>query len=259
MKQTSHIAVDIGNSTTTIGFFPSRRDVFPRPSKVIQFSKSETEFNELRSTIAEGEHRFFLASVYQAGLQRILHAIEKEKNTQAHVLSNTDLPMQISVDFPERVGIDRLLGSLAACELNAKNSTSIVIDAGSAITIDAISTEKGFLGGVIFPGIGMQTAALNERTDQLPLIDARVSSAAPSIIGRNTAEAIRSGVFWGAIGSIREIVQRMQLDVGESEIYLTGGDLERISSFVPNAKFVPHLVLSGIAIAAQSILSNDHR
>ena len=80
----------------------------------------------------------------------------------------------------------------------------------------------------------------------------------PEVVGAATDSAIRSGVFWGAVGSIREIVERMQTHVGSaSEIFLTGGDMRRLAPHLaPNAHYMPHLVLSGIALAARSQTSS---
>ena len=256
MKQPSLIAVDIGNTTTSVGIFADVADSFPLPNPVIQFDNAETEFASLREYITSDQPKLFIGSVCQVGLERFLKFVEDTDISDSRLLANHELPIEISVEFPDKVGIDRLLASLAAYSLNQQNIPSIVIDAGSAITIDVTSAGNEFLGGVIFPGLRMQTGALYQQTDQLPLIDANFTADPPSIIGRNTESAIKSGVFWGAIGSIREIVQRLQSEVGESKIFLTGGDLETIAHLVPDAEYVPNLVLSGIAITARRILSN---
>jgi len=106
--------------------------------------------------------------------------------------SDLDIPIVNRTDFPEKVGVDRLLNALAAYRL--KKSAAVVVDVGTAITVDAVSAQGEFLGGAIAPGLRLASSSLAEKASLLPLVKMSEPSSA---IGRNTKEAIKSGVFWG--------------------------------------------------------------
>ena len=175
-----------------------------------------------------------------------------------HQLQHGDFPIPINVACPERVGQDRLANAVAARCAKAAECSAIVVDAGSAITVDLVSAEGCFVGGAILAGQQASALALSAGTDLLPVISTYRMDEPPEVVGDNTDSAIRSGIFWGTVGSIREIVSRMQLYVGPAnEIFLTGGDMRRLAQYVaPDARYLPHLVLSGIALAAQSRTSS---
>ena len=102
-------------------------------------------------------------------------------------------------------------------------------------------------------GFSMRTSALAHNTDLLPLIRATGADESPSVIGRSTEDAIRSGIFWGTIGSIREVIARMQTEIGDAAVFVTGGDMVRMTGHLKDqARFEPHLVLSGIAMVARN-------
>ncbi len=144
---------------------------------------------------------------------------------------------------PDRVGVDRLVNSAAAFQIYG--GPIIVVDMGTATTFDLVSREGVYLGGVIAPGFYISAEALFERAAQL----GEVRIEPPSkVIGTNTGDCIRSGLFYGAIGGVDEIVRRM---AKESKIHpkvvATGG----ASAFVAGdsttiEQVVPHLTLDGL-------------
>ncbi|MEW6355942.1 MAG: type III pantothenate kinase [Planctomycetota bacterium] len=160
--------------------------------------------------------------------------------------SDLAVPVRNRCRRPERVGVDRLLNALAACRLVC--CPVIVADLGTAITIDAVSARGDFLGGAILPGAGLWTAALHERTAKLPAVGLKRSSR---VIGKQTEEAIRSGVYWGICGAIEKIAARMRKRLrSEAQLLVTGGDADLFSPHLPKGHVVmPHLALHGIHIA----------
>ncbi|MBC7856368.1 MAG: type III pantothenate kinase, partial [Pirellulaceae bacterium] len=128
---------------------------------------------------------------------------------------------------------------------------AIVVDAGTAITVDLVSTDGAFEGGVILPGFRLTAQALATGTNQLPLATFTGQDQPPPVIGKNTDGAIRSGLFWGAVGAVREVIERMSASLSEQpHVFVTGGDLRHLAPLVsPHSQFVPNMVLSGIAIA----------
>jgi type III pantothenate kinase len=179
--------------------------------------------------------------------------LASESVTAPTILSASDLPLVVRLDQPERVGIDRLLGAVAVNRLRNRDRAAVVIDLGSAITVDSIDVDGAFLGGAILPGIGMSARAMYRQTDQLPLIAMNELDAPPPALGRSTIEAMQSGLFWGAVGGMKELLTRLAADhKGAVEVFLTGGAAPSVAKLIhPDAKHVPHLVLAGIALVVE--------
>jgi type III pantothenate kinase len=130
------------------------------------------------------------------------------------------LPIPVLTDKPELTGIDRVVNLAAAYEQLGK--ACVVVDAGTAITIDLCDDAGRFVGGVIFPGVRMMLDALHEKTAQLPKLDFAVPAHA---LGKNTTEAIRSGVYHGIRGLVREVAEQFATDLGTwPDVIATGGD-----------------------------------
>jgi type III pantothenate kinase len=160
-------------------------------------------------------------------------------------LSRHDFPLPVDLDYPDRVGIDRLIGAWAATEI-AQQGTLISIDAGSAITVD-LTVDYRFQGGAILPGLSLQLAALHRGTDRLPIV--QLDQHAPcGLPGRNTEMAIRGGILYGIAGAIDRILSEYERELGERlPVISTGGDMALIQRFLEHAPlFQPHLLLAGI-------------
>src|SRR5205814_3927690 len=132
------------------------------------------------------------------------------------ILTYRDLPLEVRVEFPDRVGLDRLAAAVAARFLASEGRQppdtirpAIVIDAGTAITVDLVSADGAFEGGVILPGFRLTAEALAAGTNQLPLATFTGQDQPPPVVGKHTEGAIRSGLFWGAVGAVREVIERM--------------------------------------------------
>lgn len=133
----------------------------------------------------------------------------------------TDIGIAIEVDTPDEVGADRLVNAVAAYE--ETGGAAIVVDFGTATTFDVVGPKGAYLGGVISPGINLSLKALYEAAAKLPLIEV----SAPvhgGITGKNTLDAMRSGIFWGYIGLIEGIVTRLKTEQGvPMRVIATGG------------------------------------
>lgn len=156
------------------------------------------------------------------------------------------LPMEVAVSNRSEIGVDRVCAAAAAYE---KIETGcIVIDFGTAVTVDLIDDDGVLLGGAILPGVRMQFRALHERTALLP----KVEPAFPDRpYGRNTCEAMQIGVCRGLIGAVRAIVEGYASFLNRwPQVLATGGDLEFL---LPHCDFVDtpvaHLPVQGIGLA----------
>jgi type III pantothenate kinase len=181
--------------------------------------------------------------------------VTEKRPRNVRELSYRDLPLEIRMPEPEKVGIDRLLAAVAANRLRDQKRPAIIVDLGSAMTFDFVSADGAFLGGAILPGVGMSARALNEFTDLLPRIPMDELAEPPPALGTSTIEAMRSGLYWGAVGAMRELISRLgestQADHHHPQIFLTGGAAPTVAQFLPgDAEYIPHLVLGGIALVA---------
>jgi type III pantothenate kinase len=204
----------------------------------------------LAELLPQGTSQWLVASVQREAEGRLREWVSGQRPGDAYRrLSDRDMPLVIDVESPERVGLDRLAAAVAANRLRQSDRAAVVVDAGTAITVNLVTADGVFRGGVILPGFKLTAQALAEGTDLLPLVTDYGLAEPPPVIGRSTEGAIRSGLFWGNVGAVRELVARVARDLDRPpQVFVTGGDAQRLSGFItPDAQFVPDLVLIGIA------------
>ncbi|MBX3439656.1 MAG: type III pantothenate kinase [Planctomycetaceae bacterium] len=176
----------------------------------------------------------------------------------------TKLPIEIDLDQPERVGIDRLLDAVAANVLRSAGVPAIVIDVGTATTVNAVSKSGAFIGGAILPGPELCARALHDYTAVLPEVSlADLSREEPPVIGRDTEAAIASGLYWGHWQAVLGYCERMRSPLGcppEPLVVLTGGAAHLYAGRIPTgARYEPHLTLQGLAISVMSALRGEEK
>src|SRR5437660_11784006 len=136
--------------------------------------------------------------------------------------------MPIRYDNPHEVGADRLANAVAAYE--RVGESCVVVDFGTAITYDVISSAGEYLGGIITPGAEISVDALYERAAKLPKVEAVEPR---SLIGKSTVEAIRSGIAFGYAGQVEGIVRRLRAEMGaDVKVILTGGLARVVVPFI---------------------------
>lgn len=210
---------------------------------------------------AAGPAVVLVASVHAAAAARLEAAIAELSATRRHPLrqrrvTHADLPIDVRLDEPHRVGIDRLAGAAAAAFLT-RGQAAIVVDCGTAVTVNMVSADGGFLGGAILPGPALMTRALSDGTSRLPELAAIELASPPSMPGRSTSEAIAAGIGWGLRGAIARCVEAARggfLGAGgrEAACIVTGGFAPAILDCLPGALHVPDLVVAGAAMAVSS-------
>ena len=126
--------------------------------------------------------------------------------------------MPVHYDNPAEVGADRIVNSVAAFE--KFGGPCVVVDFGTATTFDAISAKGEYLGGVIAPGVGISAEALFARTARLPRVDIRKTTR---LIGTNTVGSVQSGLYFGYVGLVDGILERLVAELGPAKIVATGG------------------------------------
>lgn len=245
------IAVGVGNTTIKLGVADVASD---RWLLMHEWETAEFDLGEAARELPDEPCRWRVASVQRVAEQTLHQWQQTSRPRDDYVaLSHTDLPLQIDVDFPERVGMDRLIAAVAANDRRQNKRPAIIVDAGTAITVDLVDAEGVFQGGVILPGFRLSAKALADGTDLLPNVDSTFRREPPQVIGKSTTAAIRSGLFWGGVGAIRELVARTAAELHAApQIFVTGGDAERLTDFLADdAQFVSDLVLRGIVLVCR--------
>jgi type III pantothenate kinase len=251
----SLMAVDIGNSRAKFGWFDSSTmdAAVPQPAIARNLVTGHSPPAEWLDELPQAPVRWRVVSVNREGLRVVRDWVQSRRpQDDLHVLESDDMPLAVRVDHPEEVGLDRLAAAVAANALRAPNRAAVVVSAGTALTVNLIGQSGAFEGGVILAGFRMQAEALFQAADLLPLA-AWKSDEEPAVVGKNTEAAIQSGLFWGTVGAVKEIIGRVAREVGhDPQIFVTGGDLARLAPLVgDDTQFVPNLVLAGIAIASR--------
>jgi type III pantothenate kinase len=151
--------------------------------------------------------------------------------------------VKIRYEDPRAVGADRIVDAAAAFRLYG--GPACIVDFGTATTFDAISSEGEYLGGAIAPGIGIAAQALFQRTAKLPRVDVL---RPPTAIGRNTVNAIQSGLLFGYVGLVEGMVARFREELGrEMKVIGTGGQADLIAHETRVIEILaPWLTLDGL-------------
>jgi type III pantothenate kinase len=243
------VAVTIGNTTAAIAV--ATRGTLGRVHRV-----PVGRIEALRAYLVKARRQngirpipIVAASVNPAALEHLrLAAAGAMPGSTVHVARDDfPIPLRSDVDQPQRVGADRLLGALAA--FRQCHGACIVVDVGTAITVNTISVRGVFLGGTIFPGLSLMARALAEGTALLPAVS---PGGRPPAIGKSTEAAIIAGIVSGAAGAVCNLISAARTVVGPAaRVILTGGDARRLAGFLPKdcRDVQPTLVLEGLVIA----------
>jgi type III pantothenate kinase len=163
-----------------------------------------------------------IGSVVPEATFNLVRLCQRYFGSEPLIVGHPDCSIGIGIDLDmprEEVGADRVANAVAAQD--RYRPPLIVIDFGTATTFDIIDRDGNYCGGVIAPGINLSLRALDMAAAQLPRIGIRRT---PTVIGRSTVPAMQSGVFWGYVGLIEGLVQRISAERGEEmEVIATGG------------------------------------
>jgi len=252
------IAIEVGNSRTRLGRFADDR-----------LEETRTIANDELAAIAEAaddwwsalddrerDRAMVIASVNDPVADTLSAELATRTGAEIHrVGRDLAVPIGESLDPETIVGQDRLLAAAAAWDV--LKQACIVIDAGTAVTVDFVDGQGVFHGGAIAPGARMQLDALHERTASLPQIEFRRPDPTEAF-GRNTAEAMLHGVFDGIRGLVWRLVEQYSERYGAFPLVVaTGGDARTLfgDDELVN-RIVPELTLQGIAVAARTALAD---
>jgi len=248
------IAVDVGNSRVKFGVFEHPLgELLPHPQRALaeKLDGFEDEISGWLSQPPEHYH-WSIASVNRPATTRLIQWLEKHKVLNVQLLNRAHLPVEVDLPRADLVGLDRLANAVAVNLLRTPNEPAIIVDMGTANKVDLVSAKGAFSGGAILPGLNMSARALHEFTDLLPEVEV---ADAPQPLGKSTLAAMSSGLYWGTVGAVRELIARVSDGPTAAQVFLTGGTAPKFVSILEHSaarplQFVPHLTLAGIALSA---------
>ena len=244
------LALDAGNSNITIGAFEGQRLLSQWRLRTVHEQTADEWGILLRNLFSPAGLEIgaidgiIICSVVPPIDSTLAFMTERYFGTAAmFVTPRTDIGLAIRYDTPNEVGADRLVNGVAG--FYKYGGPCIVVDMGTTINFDVISRDGEYLGGAIAVGIGIAIEALFARTARLPLVD---FGAPKQVIGTNTVASMQSGLYYGAIGMIDGIVERIVAELGaDTKIVATGGQAGMIVSGSRYLKIVDeHLTLEGL-------------
>jgi type III pantothenate kinase len=220
------LALDVGNTNVTIGVFEDSRLAAHWRLRTVHEQTADEWGILLRNLFALspaplGRVDGVIVSSVVPPLDPNLAAMaERYFGVDAmFVTPETDTGLRICYDNPREVGADRIVNSVAAFQ--KYGGPCIIVDLGTAITFDAVSPEGAYLGGLICPGIGIAVEGLFKKAARLPLVDFREPDR---LIGKNTVGSMQSGLYYGAVGMIDGILERLVAELGAgTKCVATGG------------------------------------
>ena len=248
-----HILVDIGNSNILFGKFNNldlieqlriETEIFDKDASSVK-SKTYKKINDFIETDCVD---CFISGVVPDTILSLINFMKNYQELNIVEIDNEYLGdlIKIDVDKPNEVGVDRLINSYAG--LNLYNCPLIIIDFGTATTFDLVDSSGSYIGGIICPGVNLSIQSLAHNTAKLPLIEIK---KVEKLIGKDTASAIESGIYWGYVSLVGGLIDRLKKQNGfkDANIIATGGlsgmfrgDLSQIQHYEPD------LTLKGLNI-----------
>jgi len=255
------LAIDIGNTETMLGLFEGYEVGDSWRLSTERHRTGDELFLQLGALLAARADgvtppkRVVVASVVPALDRSWDEAAARLGLPLVRIDWRTELPIRLEVDEPHSVGADRIVNTLATTCLFGRDT--IVVDLGTATTFDCITADGAFLGGVISPGPRAGIDRLHTLSSKLP----SVQIASPDrVLGRNTVEALESGVFYSIVEAIDGIVGRL-IDEWAPEnplVIATGGLAELVAPHCRRVHEVdPYLTLKGIVCADRHLEATE--
>jgi len=241
---------DIGNTRVKWG-----RCVQERVAEIVSLPPNDPEMwqRQLQAWHTPTTCCWYVAGVNPQRRDYLIDWLRQQAQQVVLLQTAAELPLQVALEKPNAAGIDRLLDAVAANTRRTLGQPAVIVDAGSAVTVDWLDEAGIFRGGAIFPGLRLMSQALNSYTALLPLVS--ITTPLPALPGTSTRAAIEAGVYWSVAGGINALIDRMAKQAGgRPTIFVTGGDAQLLSAAVDFSAIVwPEMTLEGIRIASSSV------
>ena len=251
------LCIDIGNSQIYGGLFVGD-ELVSRFRKITQRGASSDELGLFFRQVVRENGRdpgevdaIGFCSVVPDLNHSLMNACRRYFDIEPFVLrAGVKSGLKIRYKNPAEVGTDRIAGAVAAVARHPGKNI-IIVDFGTATTVEAVNARQEYLGGAIFPGLGISMRALEQNTARLPKVEILRPGKA---CGRSTVASIQSGLYWGHVGQVREVCHRISLECFSAAtpvIIGTGGFAGLLGEAGLFSEVQPDLVLEGIKIAQE--------
>lgn len=227
------LVLDVGNTNTVLGVYEMGESTAKSPRLIAHWRVATIRTHTVDEYGVLFRNLFAIGKVEAANVKAIIissvvppmdftlkEVCERYFHLQPlFVEPGVKTGMPVLYENPSEVGADRIVNGVAAFE--KYGGPCVVVDFGTATTFDAVSRKGEYLGGVITPGIGISAEALFEHAARLPFVDVRKPA---KVIGTNTVASIQSGLFFGYLGLVDGILERLIEELGpETKVIATGG------------------------------------
>ena len=246
------LAIDIGNTNIVLGGIKDDEIVFQARIATDRLRTSDQYGVEIKNMIeAFGIHRedisdCIIASVVPPVFNSVRTGVVKVIGKQPMVVGpGLKTGLNIRMDVPGQVGSDRIVAAVAA--LAEYPAPLILMDMGTATTIEVVDKDSSYIGGVIFPGVKISLEALTSRAAQLPGISL---DQPKKVIGKNTVDCMRSGMIYGTAAMIDGLVERMEEELGYKTTLVATGGMAQFIAPLCNREIIleKDLLLKGLNI-----------
>lgn len=228
------LAVDVGNSNTVLGLYklqgekPERvahwRITTHRTQTVDEYGVILMNLFNMQGTAPDRVQHIIISSVVPPVESTLRQVCEHYFKVQPmFVEPGIKTGMQVLVDNPSELGADRLVNAIAAFE--RLGGPCVIVDFGTATTFDVVSKKGEYLGGVIAPGLGISADALFSRAARLGRVDVKKPN---KVIGTNTVSHIQSGLYYGYVGLVDGILDRIMAELGGEPLVIATGGLAKL-------------------------------
>ena len=230
MNTNNFFVIDVGNTEIVIALIKNFKIYKMDRIKTIDFKKKKLfkNFIEIKKILkVQKKIQCIISSVVSHidyDLKKYCFHFLKEK---PHFVKFNKTKLNIKIDLKNKkeVGADRIINTIAVKSLY--RSPAVVIDFGTTTTFDVINDSGNYIGGLITPGINLSLKNLYHKTSKLPLVEFKKKS---NIIGKNTKDAIQSGIYWGYVGLVIFIIKKIQRKFKKKLFCVSTGGLSKIIS-----------------------------
>jgi len=247
------LAIDVGNTNTVFALHDGGHFIAEWRCHTESARTADQYFVWLRQLMQHSGHDPFeiadvvISNTAPATLFNLRVLCDRYFETRPLVVGKPEcrLPIEIRVDTPSEVGADRLVNTIAAFDRHG--GELIVVDFGTATTLDVVAHDGAYIGGAIAPGINLSLDALHTAAAHLPRIDVTMP---PHVLGRNTVHCMQSGIYWGYVGLIEGIASRIAAERGHAMRRIGTGGLSPL--FARGSEMIetvdPDLTMHGLVL-----------
>ena len=236
-----NLTIDNGNTTVKVAYFIGKKLVATN-----RFKRHDTSVLERFVSTYKPDTAIMCSTASDEDTAPVERLIAARCQHLIHLTHETPLPVKLGYHTPHTLGRDRIATAVGAWSLAPHDADVLVIDAGTAITYDLVTSQDNcFVGGNIAPGLELRFKALHEHTGRLPLVH---PDGELPVMGYDTDTAIRSGVLFGLIGEIKGYINRLGDTHHNLTVFITGGDGKLLHTLLNDSSIIyqEHLAAEGL-------------